>query len=565
MPDAFFTELGIDKERIRSAVAARDASDAAYLHAGLAFANERAPALWDFATHAPERSVAKANAPAMTLDTTHAFVEASIGGRWVDFDPSLVRLKPSAQLGAGPVETASTLAASRFHVVRARFVLVYGAGARREESTALDRTIRTSDVGGVPIALGIGSPTATSLETISSAQSFFPFVDIGDKTTTGASFALRDANGRPLTSVRLVLETAGPGVAAKSHTRVLWDAASATEPAIALVRTYDMLVVPGPYGDSFSAAMLVSTVAHMKALWLYGATPPAQRVLPAVRDLEPAYPLALLDYVNRDLRIADALQAETPAVRFAFDRPDVVMLANGFERAGNAVRGITSFDIVDNGLHALADDPQAARLANVKRGMLDTYVEQHVLGFMRTPIVGAPQAFAEAKRSGVDPVFVDGGAPLPADVPARSLEPLRETVAQGEIAIALRAPVSLAGTAHYAWWAIDPLSGNTVGRMDDGSGGDMVEESFLLYWAKRVGMAYTLLGIVINGPQSVEDAEIGVFLGGANVIGEVLGALKSAYELSGGSYGSSGSGSSSGGADGGAPPASGGSPPSWQP
>ncbi|MBD5605079.1 MAG: hypothetical protein IAI48_08320 [Candidatus Eremiobacteraeota bacterium] len=537
MPDAFFTDLGIDKERNRSAVAARAASDAAYLRAGLAFANDRAPSLWNSVAHAAAPN-ATPSTPAIAPDATHVFVQASIGGRFVDFDPSLARLAPNAHLGGGAVTTAMALAPERFHVVRIRFVLAYGSGSRRVESTAFGRTIRASDVGGAPISLGIGSSSATSLETVATAQTFFPYADVGKAAMTGNSFALRDARGERLTSARLVLETAGPGIVTKTHTRLLWDVTSTTEPALALVHGYEMLVVPGPYGDSFATATMLDTVAQMQPLLLYAATPPAQRVLPALRDLEPAYPMALLDYVDRELRIANALSAETPAVRFAFDRPDIVMLSNGFERAGSAVRGTVVVDIVDNGLHAEAADPDVARLANVKRGLLDTYVEQHVLAFLPTPIVGAPQAFAGANRSGTATVVVSAGSSLPSGVPARSLGPLRETISQGDIAVAMSGPVDLAGTTHYAWWAIDPHTGNTVGRMDDGSGDAAAEESALLYYSKRVAMAYTLIGIVINGPQSVEDAEISIFLSGENVISQALSALKGEYDLGGGSYGS---------------------------
>jgi hypothetical protein len=541
MPDAFFTDIGIDKARNAGAVAARDAADAAYLRAGIAFANERAPSLWNSVAHAPAAAVgATARAPA--VDTTHVFVQASIGGHWVDFDPSLARLSPNAHLGAGAVATAAALAPERFHVLRVRFVLAYGSGSKRVESTVFERTIRASDVGGAPIALGIGSSSATSLATVANARTFFPYADVGKDTMTGDTFALRDARGERLTSARLVLETSGPGIALKTHSRLLWDAESGTEPALALVHGYDMLVVPGPYGDSFVTATMLDTVAHMQPLLLYAATPPSQRVPPALRDLEPAYPMALLDYVDRDLRIADALQAETPAVRFTFDRPDIVMLSNGFERTGNAVRGTINFDIVDNARRADADDPDAARLANVKRGLLDTYVEQHVLAFLGTPVVGAPQAFAEAIRSGVDSVVVNDDAAIPRGVPERSLGPLRETVARGAIAVAMRGPVDLAGASHYAWWAIDPQTGDTVGRMDDGAGDAAVEEGALLYYAKRVAMAYTLIGIVIGGPRSVEDAEISIFLSGESVIAQALSALKSQYELGGGSYGSSDSG-----------------------
>jgi hypothetical protein len=199
---------------------------------------------------------------------------------------------------------------------------------------------------------------------------------------------------------------------------------------------------------------------------------------------------------------------------------------------------------------------------------LDTSIEAQVLGYLDRTGHGTPQAFAAAKTSNVGAAVVATAGSLPSGVPAQSAAPLRETLAHGQLAYALDAPVNMSGESHYAWWAIDPKTGDTVGRMDDGAGDDAVEASALVFWARRAGMAFTLLGCVIAGPSCAEDAEIGIISGGVlggsvagGVINEVIGIFKGLYEIGGGQYGQGGSGGAGGDNPGGGPNGDG--PPQW--
>jgi hypothetical protein len=54
------------------------------------------------------------------------------------------------------------------------------------------------------------------------------------------------------------------------------------------------------------------------------------------------------------------------------------------------------------------------------------------------------------------------------------------TVASGQFAAAPRRPVTVSGAAHEAWWAIDAASGNTIGRVDDGGGQEMLETAVVI-------------------------------------------------------------------------------------
>jgi hypothetical protein len=53
---------------------------------------------------------------------------------------------------------------------------------------------------------------------------------------------------------------------------------------------------------------------------------------------------------------------------------------------------------------------------------------------------------------------------------------LQSTLAAGQVAIIPTRSVTLNGQEQIGWWAIDPKTGNTVGRMGTGGGQALVEE-----------------------------------------------------------------------------------------
>jgi hypothetical protein len=146
-----------------------------------------------------------------------------------------------------------------------------------------------------------------------------------------------------------------------------------------------------------------------------------------------------------------------------------------------SIHGVSSFDIVANGVGvrpAPDADPFVARL---NQGVMDTNAEALLIATppaadsaANTLALAAAQGIElKAVRSDNDPAW--RAMDLPADVRQRMSADLSSGAA---ILLPAKAPVQ-DGRPHYAWWRLDPATGQVLGIGPSGWGQAAAEESMV--------------------------------------------------------------------------------------
>ena len=127
---------------------------------------------------------------------------------------------------------------------------------------------------------------------------------------------------------------------------------------------------------------------------------------------------------------------------------------------------------------AIGRDFRSAFTAAVMRGVVDGTLERIVVDDVAARIpqtvdlkvsVSTSQLFEQAAAARMPPVLVTSDqrrldASIPDDTRARVLDDVR----RGNYALALQRPIKVAGALRYAWWRINPQTGETIAVTDDG-------------------------------------------------------------------------------------------------
>ncbi|MDQ2992409.1 MAG: hypothetical protein M3R30_06265, partial [Candidatus Eremiobacteraeota bacterium] len=137
----------------------------------------------------------------------------------------------------------------------------------------------------------------------------------------------------------------------------------------------------------------------------------------------------------------------TNGLHFLYTAPMIVGVSRGFTYDGKSAGVAERIDIVSNAMTATGI--AGAATANAVRGYEDTAIEQRLLGI---PTDGGTPAYMSAAASAGVATIV-------------STDPR-----YGGVAIVPKSSIPFAGRDRIGWWQIDPVTGNLVGRMDDGAG-----------------------------------------------------------------------------------------------
>lgn len=391
----------------------------------------------------------------------HWWVQVQQNGAWSDWDPSLQDAKPGSHLGAAPQGDQLTQPGQdQQTTLTLRVIADYERGAAQ---TLVQASDTMANLYGIPISVAIGD-RSRGTQDLKSATSFTPSLSLGSTSSSGDPFQIDPPGGARVTALHLQIETDIPGQQPRVVNRTILDrrnAQGAIDPswtpersAYAATATYSILAISGDFDPGFAAKREGDGLKAVRAFVAYVAAGGYGKQMPPA-GMAAAYPMEDLHYYEQDAIVRQRLETQSNgAVRFFFDRPQIVMMHRTLALDNGTVTGIEQFDIVDNGMTAVGNDPQAAIKSNFVRGYVDTAIEQHLLA---APSDGGTIAlFAAAKRAGItakvssDPKF--GGTAI---VPA--------------------APVPLAGHDRVGWWQVEPATGNLVGRMDDGAGQELVE------------------------------------------------------------------------------------------
>jgi hypothetical protein len=122
--------------------------------------------------------------------------------------------------------------------------------------------------------------------------------------------------------------------------------------------------------------------------------------------------------------------------------------------------------------------PDLAFNVQVWRGVVDGTLERYLIEFMSSSADGdgdrklglSTSSLFESARAKNTPavLFVQNGtmpgSALTADTRAR----IEESIAAGHVLVAPQKPTVISGVQRYAWWQINPRSGETIAVADDG-------------------------------------------------------------------------------------------------
>jgi len=448
----------IDPKAIVASQAAKDA-----IAAGLASAQRQAgTASTMLSGKGATLATGDGTAPLVANARDHWWIQAQIGGAWVDLDPTLAGATRGTHLGPAPTgDGVDALPASIAQTIAVRLIADTGTG---KDATIAQARSTTADAFEQPIVVRM-NPDAADDAAIRMQTQFVPTVTIGDAGGAGDAF-VPDAGGARLVALYLETETDGPGSKPVIHRQTVVDrrgsdgktidpAWTQARTAYALSFTYAGLEATGDGDPVYDAGVSIDELLHSALAADYAAAHPGTIAIPPGADF--SYPYEAHRFFGYDASVRGAMQAQDPALSWTFDHPMIALLEQSFDLRTDGLRVAQTFDIVDNAMTALAGG-KIASTENLERGIEDTSVEGSLVSQDGTQI-DTSAVFAAARSAGI------------------ATTALPQT--DGKVRIAPLSPVTLDGTTAYGYLEVDPANGNAVGRMASGAGQAMTERSIL--------------------------------------------------------------------------------------
>jgi len=452
--------------------------------------------------------------------TTHVWVQATIAGQSVDFDPSLPTAKPGeAPAAASETWESSALPDEVFQTLSLKVVaesLKDGQLTRRE---LLTRDLRAADA--LPLGLRLAIVPAPGAP---DSGNYLPLLMLGAEETDGTVFRLSgapaapkerpdvggmlggfgggspepaapvvdDPNGPKLARLWVEVTFHTPGLPDETARRVFLDrvepagagwqlvAALAEDEAVRglLVQAWDAALdvgAPNPF------AIMALESGALAALQPVTQALDAQR--PFSADDLPALPPAfqLWNFFLTSGLKHQALGAESAKpTRSIHLRPRLAFIHHGFSLADwtrpelQKLRYEEGIDLV-NAPFAFLGEPAAAAELALQAGLADTAFEQfavHATSTLNTfPLMVAAQEQKIPMHTVTQARQLAGLTLAPA---IRAV--LAGEIAEGRVLILPAGPVAMQGTHATGWWSIDPATGYAIGKMELGGAQAMVEK-----------------------------------------------------------------------------------------
>jgi hypothetical protein len=435
-------------------------------------------ATWAHGLLAAEKiAIGDDKAPADRLSSRHYWIQIARNNTIVDLDPTLPGSAVGTHLGTieASFKPTGVLPSEEWHQLEVRVTALF---ANKTTKTLIDHTDTVPNLAYAPIRLVFAPASSIDPMNPAAATAFEVGLQIGSAGSGHSHVDLGTGEAALQSAVLEVRRTAPGSAVIEVARRSLIDAnTAAADRSYRLAGMTTMIVVPGRGATAFATHMQFHALQQL-------AQAAAEAKRGAASTPQSWYPIRLIDYYRRDDAMADAL-ASAGGVRLFRDRPDVAMLRTAFVRRGAATDVVTTFDIADNGMGSLAAQSDAVVKENMIRGYADTRIERDVVEGPSSP--GTIALFAAAKAQNVAPSVLTQAPPTTDALH----DGLAQTLTAGQVAIAPSDVVKIEAGTLYGWWAIDPKTGSSVGRMTGGAGQDLAEESVLI---NTVSKAYTLYG-----------------------------------------------------------------------
>ncbi len=502
----------------------------------------RAPEVEQLLTEARERVAATVTAIQTALDAAgvtlpetetlpvpdgervrHVWLQYADGPDWIDLDPSM----PDAESGkvyATPTETLDVLPDDMFHTVTFRIVAEVVTGGVPTRTELLSHTVRSADMTGLAINLMHGPAEWLGVAgAITGSRQYVPALVVGDEVVEGAILAVSEgggvlgalgdegtAEGQTLAEW-VEVDVTVPGQPVRQSVRSIFDRLSAEQRAsdqldLEGLPPITMVHVGDDVGDVFTplASVHMFTVAAQPVPWSYFADDPE-----AINELELAAGIAHSYPYLRDLTRLD--QHADIDGRFYADEPSVVALSISPGEASDDDRKNLSLNVDIFHAHHAANGADGAGVLGSRglvAGALDHAAERMVFEGALSVIPEPPEGryvsvgriFEVAAEEGIAIVALRSATQ--GDMPGierAAAARISEALAAGKVVVVPETSVMLEGLPRSGWWEIDPLSGATLDRLDDGRGDALGEFMLLIYEMSHWALCIISIGGVIYG------------------------------------------------------------------
>jgi len=180
-------------------------------------------------------------------------------------------------------------------------------------------------------------------------------------------------------------------------------------------------------------------------------------------------------------------------LRFYRDRPTVTGLGIAITLQDDALASLVSFDLIQATTQAV---PLAGAASTLPIGIIEGALNQacersffeiganKVAQTITGDFISVGRVFEAAAKAGIAVTTLSAGSQLPSDL-ATALSPSAQTqvskyLAQGFVVIVPTTPVQLGSQTVTGFWAVDPMTGRTIDRMEGGGGSELAENATLL-------------------------------------------------------------------------------------
>jgi transglutaminase-like putative cysteine protease len=432
----------------------------------------------------------------------HYWVQWFKDGTWVDVDPSFSDARPG-QTYAKTDEVLAALPASLAHQVRVRVMVEEYTGSTTATREILTYSANAADLSAADLlfvhvpenwsgpAASIESAIAGAVAATGRAK---PVLLAGAQHVSGEPILLKMATGglgsvgrllggegtrrkTPLAVAEfLEVDFIDPSGRKETVRRDIFDAVGAARRAAGQALTADELKQLDSEHILDSVHSLFFTTGRLDA----GHVPSTpSTAAPSPADATPIDVRALL----RRLQVAFAVVSDglndrvgTPDRAVILFYPDSARLTIvDVALAGESLR--LRIDLRRDRARAVAmgPKPETVVLARIQRGVVQGTLERLLLTYAvpstgQAARVGLSTSvlFEAAQAGGLSAVALPRDRARLGAVPADARARLDAEIARGYVAIAPERALSINGVQRYAWWRIEPASGETTAVIDDG-------------------------------------------------------------------------------------------------
>jgi hypothetical protein len=450
----------------------------------------------------------------------HVWLQADIGGEWVDLDPSLPGLAFGEALTQAD-ETLTDLPLERTHVIELAIVAETLEDGALVEERLMEAALPAWEVAGEPIVIAHVGPDADPalsqrFEAVLGITSRHPVLVVGDGAEAGTAIQFGEPGadgGGGLGGGFFDASSSLPEVTAE------WIEATIKSPdadPVTIRRAiFDRVPADARANEAVSVDDLASTAEvdidgdgtpelppDLTVTWLTVATghpSPLSGVLELAEEDERL--LSIVPWTQQMVtHLAEGGPIQPLGIDAFVDAPNLTAVSGTVSKAdGGELAGETSIDVWhrSHGVLPVAGTAPPAVPAALP-GILAQASEQLVAG----EVLDTSAADHSVTVSKVLDAAAELGTPITAITGAEAVDglpyselaksTLRRALADGWVAVAPASPVEVQGQERVGWWLVDPERGRVVDQMDDGRGVNLFE-----YEKSNIEVVgLTILGVV---------------------------------------------------------------------